>query len=219
MEQNGGSAREDEVEDGLRAERGDDRRTRKTLQARSIPCDRNDPQARALRGDAMRSLTFLASRLAPFTIVVKIVDQVGVQPFPAGRPPGLSIFAPSTGLEKSDFSARENSSFFGKPYAAVLLGDLTTTRVFYLTGILESCRRAQEGFPTVPCFAPAFFSEREVNFLGDGVTTISTEAAFNVAVHRRGGNTTAHSVLYRGKTRGKRWRERTRAHLKERERE
>ena len=55
---------ENEVEDGRRAERGDDRRTRKTLEVRSIPCDRNDPQARALRGDAMRSLTFLASRLA-----------------------------------------------------------------------------------------------------------------------------------------------------------
>ena len=58
MEQNGGSAREDEVEDGRRAERGDDRRTRKTLAARSIPCDRNDPQARALRGDAIDRLPF-----------------------------------------------------------------------------------------------------------------------------------------------------------------
>ena len=128
-------------------------------------------------------------------------------------------------LEKSDFSARENSSFFGKPYAPRSSSetDLTTTRVFYLSGIWSRAGERKKGFRQSPVSRRIFFSEREVNFLRDGVTTISTEAAlsaaFTVAVHRRGGNTTAHSVRYRGKTRGKRWRERTRAHLKERERE
>ena len=79
------------------------------------------------------------------------------------------------------FPARENSSFFGKPYAAVLLETDLTTRVFYLSGIWSRAGERKKGF-LHPCLAPAFFSEREVNFLGDnflGVTTISTEAALS----------------------------------------
>ena len=162
---------------------------------------------------AMRSLTFLASRLAPLHDRGDRWTKLASSLFQRG---GLlaSRFSHPKVWKSLIFPARENSSFFGKPYAAVLLETDLTTRVFYLSGIWSRAGERKKGYS--PLSRRLFFRNEKLIFWGMLQRSPPKQLSLWRCTDVAG---TQQHTAYRGKTRGKRWRERTHAHLKERERE